>query len=163
MVFVSSIKPSNHLSDSIVDPRRLQDLPMLSKSPSTPPLPDCCLVQYCGQFRTASDCERQDALPRTRRVYVEEPPSKTAIRTAPVAPPFFIMPPPRNHPALPPPSTILDPTAHPRPSGYGPSASSSHLHHLPPSLSLTPLNCQLLPGRMPRRCPPFSQREQGLA
>jgi hypothetical protein len=67
-----------------VDPRRLQDLPMLSKSPSTPPLPDCCLVQYCGQSRSAPDCERQEALPRTRRVYVEEPPSKTASRTAPV-------------------------------------------------------------------------------
>jgi len=47
----------------------------------------CWLVQYCGQSRFAPYCERQDALLKNRRVYVEDAPSKTPSRTAPVARP----------------------------------------------------------------------------
>ena len=141
LAIVSSIKPSNYLS---VDQRRSQDLPMLvevveylfpvhdsfrhpwrvSNCANQPRAivsqrkPDYCLVQYCGQSRIARYCECQDELLRTRTC----------------RPIFF---PPLNTPAFSLPSTILGPTAHPRPSGFGLSTSSSQLHHLPPTLPLT--------------------------
>jgi len=105
-------------------------------------------VQYCEQSRFPPHCDRQDALLKTRRVYVEEAPSKIPSRTAPVAPPFFIVPPPRNHLAFSFPSTILGPTAHPRPS---PSTSLSHLYHLPPTLPLAHLNNYSTLDSQPKR------------
>ena len=72
------------------------------------------------------------------------------------------MPPPLNNPAFSLPSTILGPTVHPRPSGYGPSTSSPQLHHLLPPLYPLPistanssLNAQPSRNDMPRRCPPI--------
>ena len=64
---------------------------------------DCCLLQYCGQSPIARYCEHQDALLRTRTCRHRETTQYSHFHL---------------------------PTAHLRPSGYGPSTSSSQLHHL---------------------------------
>ena len=115
----------------------------------------CCLMRCCGQFHIAN---ARTYCRELGGCVVIEVPSKTPSRTVSVAPLFFIMLPSRNHPAFPFLSTILGPTAHPRPSGCDPFTSSLQLHHLRPILPLNPptanssLNAQ--PKRYASQMPP---------
>jgi hypothetical protein len=135
------VKVSEYLSpfhDSFRRPWRVSYCPNQPRATACQGKPDCCLVQYCGQSRIAHIA---NARMHCRELGGEEALSRTPSRTAP----FFIMPPPRNHLAFSLPSTILGPTAHPRPSGYCPSASSSQLHHsypLPISTANSSLDTQ---------------------
>jgi hypothetical protein len=120
-----------------------------------------CCNKHCGQSRIAPYCERQDALLRTRRIFVKKPVQnpRTAL--------FFIMPPLRNHLAFPLPSAILGPTAHPRPSYFGPSTSphgcTTYLLPYPLPISAANSSLDAQPKRHTSQMPPFSQHGQGLA
>jgi len=105
-------------------------------------------IEGCGQSRIAPDCIRQLCRKHCRDLggcRSKNHPPKTPSRTAPVAPPFFMLPlpgqPPFPLPSTAPPSLGL--TAHPLLSGYGPPIPSSQQQALPPTLPISSANSSL--------------------